>query len=72
MSDRPIDVYLLEESPAVFLPWTPGVEIAAKLNLVYADKKMPRRVRRMRIRQLREQLMAYYEEKYGPVPEHLR
>jgi hypothetical protein len=60
-----IDVYLIDGH---FLPRTEGLELAGKIAAV-ASSSLPKRVKRMRLRQLRKRLVEYYVSKWGPLPE---
>jgi hypothetical protein len=62
-----IDVYLIDGQ---FLPRTIGLDLAGKINAVKMSN-LPPRVKRMRIRLLREKLVEYYVAKWGPLPDDI-
>ena len=61
-----VDVYYLPDKK-MFVPWTEGFALSARINLILASDLSPR-VKRMRVRPFEERLKAYYEKKYGPLP----
>jgi hypothetical protein len=56
-----IDVYYIN---GLFIPRTEGLALAGRINAINGSN-LPSRVKQMRVRPLRQQLLVYYEKKFG-------